>query len=150
MSSGFESDPLVQPHPHGHAFWRATAEGVFLLPRCRACGRSHWYPRPFCPFCHAEAIEWEVASGFGSVEAFTSVLRATPTTIVAYVKLEEGPVMLTNLVHCELEALRIGDRVRVAFQAAPEGRAVPVFAPVNGNDHVSGPGEVAPVHRTGR
>ena len=133
MSTGFESDPLVLPHPHGLAFWQAAAEGVFLLPRCRACGRSHWYPRPFCPFCHAEAVAWERASGFGSVEAFTSVPRAIPATIVAYVRLDEGPVMLTNLVDCAPEALRIGDRVRVAFRAAPEGRMVPVFAPLSGS-----------------
>ena len=129
MSAGSADDPLVLPHPHGHAFWRAADEGVFLVPRCRACGRSHWYPRPFCPFCHAEAIEWDRASGLGTVVAFTSVLRATPATIVAYVRLDEGPVMLTNLVDCPLEALRIGDRVGVAFRAASEGRMVPVFTP---------------------
>ena len=70
------------------------------------------------------------ASGFGSVEAFTSVLRASPATIVAYVRLDEGPMMLTNLVDCALEAVCIGKRVTVAFRAAPEGRMVAVFAPV--------------------
>lgn len=129
MSAGYAGDTLVLPHPHGHAFWQAAAEGVFLVPRCRACGRAHWYPRPFCPFCHADAIEWQRASGRGTVVAFTSVLRMTPAVIVAYVRLDEGPVMLTNLVDCTLEGLRIGDPVSVTFRAAPEGRMVPVFTP---------------------
>lgn len=126
---GFEGDPLAAAHPHGRPFWQAAATGVLLLPRCRACGRAHWHPRPFCPFCHSDAVEWERASGLGSVVAFTVLLRGTPARIVAYVRLDEGPVLLTNLVDCRLEALRIDGRVSVAFQAAPEGRMVPVFVP---------------------
>ena len=126
---GFEADPLAAAHPHGRPFWQAAGDGVLLLPRCRACGRAHWYPRPFCPFCHSDRVEWERASGLGTVEAFTSVLRARPAVIVAYVRLDEGPVLLTNLVECDLAALQIGDPVRVAFRPAPEGRMVPVFVP---------------------
>lgn len=127
--AGPEADPLAASHPHGRPFWEAASQGVLLLPRCRACGRAHWYPRPFCPFCHADGIAWEQASGQGTVLAFTAVLRAKPLTIVAYVALDEGPVLLTNLVGCTLDELRIDARVAVAFQSTPEGRAVPVFAP---------------------
>lgn len=126
---GFEDDLLAAAHPHGRPFWQAAAQGVLLLPRCRACGRAHWYPRPFCPFCHGHQVEWERASGLGSVVAFTGLVRATPSRIVAYVGLDEGPVLLTNLVGCALGSVRIGDRVAVAFRPAPEGRMVPVFAP---------------------
>ena len=103
---------------------------MFLLPHCRACGRAHWYPRPFCPHCPGGAVEWRPASGPGTVYASSALRRVTPVNIVAYVRLEEGPVLLTNLVDCTLDALRTGDRVGVTFRAAKEGRFVPVFAPV--------------------
>ena len=131
---GFETDLLAASHPHGRPFWQAASEGLFLMPRCRACGRAHWYPRPFCPFCASGQVEWEHAAGLGSVLAFTALARAKPTSIVAYVRLDEGPAMLTNLVECDVDQVRIGDRVRVAFRAALEGRMVPVFVPMIGTD----------------
>lgn len=37
--------------------------------------------------------------------------------------------MLTNIVGCDLDALRIGDRVKVAFKPADGGAVVPMFTP---------------------
>jgi uncharacterized OB-fold protein len=49
---------------------------------------------------------------------------------VAYVKLDEGPIMLTNIVGCDLDALKCGMRVKVTFrQSEGEGAPVPMFAP---------------------
>ena len=129
-AAGFETDTLAASHPHSRPFWKAASEGVLLVPRCHSCGRAHWYPRPFCPFCHSDHVEWERASGQDVVVSFTAVLRESPLTIVAYVRLLEGPVLLTNLIDCELSAQRIDARVVVAFRPAPEGRSVPIFVPV--------------------
>ena len=125
-----DGDPYVTHHPQGRPFWRAAADGVFLLPRCRGCGRSHWYPRPFCPFCGGGDVALGPASGLGRIYAFSSLRRVTPPVVVAYVRLDEGPVMLTNLVDCGLDGLRIDGRVAVSFRPAKEGRMVPVFTPV--------------------
>jgi hypothetical protein len=46
---------------------------------------------------------------------------------IAYVTLEEGPTMLTNLVDCDFEAIRIGQAVRVVFKPSEGGPPVPVF-----------------------
>ena len=48
---------------------------------------------------------------------------------IAYVTLDEGVTMLTNIVDADLDALRIGDRVKVCFKPAEGGFAVPMFAP---------------------
>jgi uncharacterized OB-fold protein len=45
------------------------------------------------------------------------------------VTLEEGPTMLTNLVDCDLEAIRIGQAVRVVFKPSEGGPSVPMFTP---------------------
>ena len=124
-----ESDPYVAHTPHALPFWQAAARGVLLLPRCEACGRVHWYPRPFCPFCASTAVRWEESPGRGRVYSFTSLRRAPgPPKIIAYIRLDEGPLMLTNLVGCAPDGVAIDDHVRVGFVAAREGRRVPVFA----------------------
>ena len=43
--------------------------------------------------------------------------------------LDEGLTMLTNIVDCDLDALRIGDRVEVSFKPAEGGFAIPMFKP---------------------
>ena len=117
-------------HPWSRTFWDATREGRLLLPRCEACAQTHWYPRSFCPCCQADSVQWQPASGQGRLYAFTRLMRDPRRTVMAYVELEEGPIMLTHVVDCEPERLRIGDPVRVCFTELPTGVHLPVFRPV--------------------
>ena len=48
-------------------FWDAAAEGRFLIKRCTACGKAHWYPRAICPFCASAATVWEASPGEGVI-----------------------------------------------------------------------------------
>ena len=111
-------------------FWQAACEGVLMIRRCTACGQAHWYPRPFCPHCGSDKTDWVRASGTGTVYSYTVTRKAGPVPyVLAYVTLEEGVTMLTNLVDAEIEALHIGQRVHVTFRAAEGGAAVPMFRP---------------------
>ena len=111
-------------------FWQAAADGRLLIRRCKACGEAHWYPRPFCPHCSSDDTDWESASGGGAIYSFTVTRRSGPVPyVLAYVTLDEGVTMLTNLVDAEIESLHIGQRVRVTFRQAEGGGAVPVFRP---------------------
>ena len=111
-------------------FWQAAAVGMLLIRRCKACGEAHWYPRPFCPHCSSDDTDWEPASGGGTIYSYTVTRRAGPVPyVLAYVTLDEGVTMLTNLVDAEIESLHIGQRVRVTFRQAEGGGAVPVFRP---------------------
>jgi hypothetical protein len=38
--------------------------------------------------------------------------------------------MLTNIVDCDFDGLRVGQRLRVIFVPAGDGFAVPMFTPV--------------------
>ena len=110
--------------------WQAAAEGVLLIKRCSACGAGHWYPRPFCPHCSSTDVDWVPAAGGGTIYSYTITRRADPQPyVLAYVTLDEGVTMLTNLVDAEMESLHIGQRVRVVFKPAQGGGAVPVFRP---------------------
>ena len=37
------------------------------LPRCRACGKHHSYPRVLCPFCASTDLEWTTLNGTGAI-----------------------------------------------------------------------------------
>jgi uncharacterized OB-fold protein len=118
------------PSPETEAFWAAAGEGRFLVRRCTACGKAHWYPRSTCPFCASTATKWTEGSGEGTIYAFSVMRKATPPFVMAYVTLKEGPTMMTNIVECETDDLNIGDAVTLVIKPSPEGLAVPCFKPV--------------------
>ncbi len=117
------------PNFETQPFWDAAENGRLLLKQCTACGKPHHYPRSLCPFCFSDRTDWSHASGRGSVYAFSIARRATPPYVVAYVVLNEGPMVLTHIVDCAPEDVRIGQAVEVAFGQDHEGRTRPFFKP---------------------
>ena len=124
--------------PEVKAFWDATAEGRLLLPKCQECGTVIWFPRPFCPECASTRVEWIQASGRGTIYSYTinrrgvadmPAYRDAGRYVLAYVELEEGPRMMTNIVDCDPESVRIGQRVEVVFHDTGQGTALPRFRP---------------------
>jgi hypothetical protein len=115
--------------PDNGAFIAAAREGRFVLRWCDACGKTHWYPRAVCPHCMSSHTQWKPASGRGTVYAYSTMQRVDPPYTLAYVTLDEGPTMLTNLIGGAPEAWRIGMTVKVQFVASEDGTPVPVFGP---------------------
>jgi uncharacterized protein len=113
------------------AFFDAARQGRFLIPVCTACDRAHWYPRAICPFCASDKVEWREASGRGTVYTFSIMRRVKEPYIIAHVTLAEGPTMLTNIVACDADDLRIGQAVTVVFQDTDHGLPVPLFKPLS-------------------
>jgi uncharacterized OB-fold protein len=124
--------PAPPVNAESAAFNAAAELGRFLLRRCAACGRAHWYPRALCPFCFGPTA-WEAASGRGVIYSYSVMRRAAVPYAIAYVALAEGPVMLTNLVECDFDTLRIGQDVRVVFRPSQGGPLVPCFRPERGS-----------------
>jgi uncharacterized protein len=111
-------------------FWDAAKDGRLLIKHCDGCGRNHWYPRALCPFCWSDRTRWLESSGEGEVYSFTVMRRAKVPYALAYVKLDDGPTMMTNVVADVLDSIAVGQRVRVTFGEAEGGAKVPVFAPL--------------------
>jgi uncharacterized OB-fold protein len=131
MNRSVRAIPAPEPSPETEAFWGAAARGALMLRRCAACAEAHFYPRTICPFCGSADTQWERASGEGTIYSF-SVMRATAQPYcVAYVTLAEGPTMMTNIVDADLDAIRIGQRVRLVFSPTEGGPPVPTFRPAD-------------------
>ena len=111
------------------AFWDAANEEKLLLKSCRSCGKFHYYPRAHCPYCLSDDLEWIEASGKGSIYTFSVMRQATNPYIIAYVSLEEGVRMLTNIVDCDPGAIQVEQPVEVVFSRTKSGHSLPVFRP---------------------
>ena len=129
MAASAPKIPAPTSTPETAPFWEAAAKGKLLVKSCTACGRAHHYPRPHCPFCGSDRTEWKESAGRGVIYSYSVMRRATPPYVIAYVTLDEGPTMMTNLVDCDLDALRIGQPVRVVWMPTDDGPPVPMFTP---------------------
>ncbi len=121
--------PLVDPETE--EFWAAVDEGKLLVRTCRACIKAHHYPRTICPHCGSDDTYFQEGSGKGVIYSYSVMRRAPEPYAIAYVTLDEGPSMLTNIVDCDFDSLSIGQAVQVQFQETEgDGPAVPVFTPI--------------------
>jgi uncharacterized protein len=117
------------------AFWDATALGKLLLRKCDDCSELIWYPRAFCPGCASTNTSWVESSGKGTIYSFSITRKGagawTPVGpyVIAYVELDEGPRVLSNIVGGSVEDVRIGMSVRVVFDDTGEGMSVYRFTP---------------------
>lgn len=127
-----DTPPLTHPgiNPETRAYWEGAANGQLLIKQCRACGKPHFYPRAQCPRCRSHDTEWKEASGNGKIYSYTVARRANPVVATAYVTLDEGVTMFTNIVDCDFNSLGIGQAVKVGFRKGEDGLVCPVFTVV--------------------
>ncbi|MFJ7156250.1 Zn-ribbon domain-containing OB-fold protein [Streptomyces sp. NPDC101118] len=117
-------------------WWEAAAQGRLLLRRCGSCGRAHHYPREFCPHCWSETVDWEPASGRATLYTWSVVYRndlppfgSRVPYVAAVADLAEGPRMMTEVIDCAADGLRVGMPLELAFRVETDGIHVPVFRP---------------------
>jgi uncharacterized protein len=132
--SGPVRRPLPPITPDTKAWWEATRDRRLVVQRCRHCGHHQHYPRDLCTACAGADLELVPAGGRGTVYSFTVVHRAPgppfdPPYVVALVRLDEGPQVLTNIVGCEPSEVRCDQPVTVSWEPLDDGRHLPVFTP---------------------
>ncbi len=110
-------------------FWAGCAAGELRYQRCGACAALQSYPRANCANCGANDMQWQTASGRGTVYAWTRVerapsdeFRALAPYVIVLVDLDEGYRMMAH----GAAGLAIGDRVRAGF-FEHGGRHLPRF-----------------------
>ena len=123
--------PAPEANPETTPYWEAAAQGRLTLRKCTSCARVHHYPRAICPFCFGDASQWVDATGHGTIYSFSVMRRAEVPYVIAYVTLEEGVSMLTNIVDCDFDTIRIGQPVQVVFKPSEGGAPLPMFKPVS-------------------
>ncbi len=128
--------PVIQPWSQG--FWDAARKHELVVQTCKACDAKIFYPRKFCPECWSDKLGWIKASGKAKVFSFTITRMGIEEKfnddlplILAWVDLEEGVRMLTNIVGCDADAVEIGMDVKVVFEDITPEISLPKFQPVS-------------------
>ncbi len=122
--------------PDTAEFWRRTQDKVLAFQQCDDCAGVVFYPRRHCPSCGGANLAWQEASGRGCIYSFSVVrqsyhpfFRARVPYAVAWIDLDEGPRLLSNVVGVQNPgALAVGQRVRVEWEEH-ETLSVPLFRP---------------------
>lgn len=131
--------PLPVSDPDSAMFWAACAEHRLVAQRCSDCGTWRFPPRGVCPACWSWAAEWQPLAGTGTVQSFVVPHRAYSVAfeadlpyVIAHVEMDGtgGTVVLIgNVVGCAWTDVRVGLPVRVVFEDAAPGVALPRFEP---------------------
>ena len=124
------SEESITVRPFSSAAFDAfIAEHRLMAARCTHCASVYVPPRPICPKCRSEALEWTETSGKGTLSAFT-VIYSGPTFMLeqgfdrknpyisGIVELEEGPrisARITGLDSLKTGDIQIGTPMRVDF-----------------------------------
>ena len=113
------------------AFWKGARERRLMIQQCRQCSDRRFPPTAVCPNCLSPDQIWTEASGRARVESLVTFHQRywpdcpTPYSVVL-VKLEEGPLMMSNCVGAA-PAPDIGDQVSVVFVEKDDGSVLPQF-----------------------
>ena len=122
-----EKKKYAKPLPHideeSRPFWEALQRHELYIQKCLNCGSIRYYPRALCPVCLSDKTEWLRCAGRGTVYTFTLTFqnqapgfRESLPYVMAYVELAEGVKMLTNLIDCKPDDVRIGMPVEVVYE----------------------------------
>lgn len=117
-------------------WWEATREHRLLVQKCDGCGHAQHPPRALCVGCGRLDPGWLPVDGRGVIDACTVVERAPapgfdPPYVVARVRLDEGPILLTNIVTAHPYDVQIDQTVWLDWRPLADGRALPIFSPAD-------------------
>ncbi len=132
--------PLPVPGVVSQPYWDGLKRHELLMLRCRAGGHLFHYPREFCPVCYSAELEWQAVSGRGRVHSFTVVHRAANPVfqqekapyVFALIRLDEGPILTSNVEGIEPDAVTIDMPVEVYFDDVAAEVTLPKFRPATG------------------
>ena len=95
---------------------------------------------PICPRCLSAPYQWAALSGRGTVQTFIRFQRAYDPSwedrvpyVVALIQLDEGPVMISNVVGEGALDVIVDDAVEVVYELTSANAALPQFRLTKGS-----------------
>ena len=113
----------IEPTEATLPFFEGAKQGILRLQTCGDCARWMYPIKKRCQQCGSDALAWKDASGKGTVYAHAKLHRQYHPRhedklpiVIAWIDLEEGVRMLSNLCEVDPAQIEIGMPVRVAFE----------------------------------
>ncbi|MEZ5557086.1 MAG: OB-fold domain-containing protein [Pseudomonadales bacterium] len=127
---------LPAPDESNEPFFAGARAGELRMQHCTSCGGWVYPVKKRCQHCGGTTLEWKAVSGRGKLYSHARLAREYHPRhrdrlplILAWIDLEEGVRMPSNLVGCEPADAKAGMAVQVDFEHFPDGGVVPVFRP---------------------
>jgi uncharacterized OB-fold protein len=128
--------PIAIPDEDTKEFWDGCHRHELLIQKCEN-NHYRYPPRAICPTCFSMKFGWEKVNGRGEVYSFIIVRRPLDPSwekdipfVVADILLDQGVRMISNVIGCKPEEVKIGMKVEVVFEDATETFTLPKFKPV--------------------
>lgn len=104
-------------------YWREIPQRYRLeANRCPKCGITFFPPRLICPDCRGKKLEKAILADRGKVATHT-IIRVPPRQFVdqapyavGIVELDDGVKLMGQIVDCDFEQIKIGQRVKIEFR----------------------------------
>ncbi len=133
--------PLPKPNADTRIFWEQCKEHRLTFQKCNDCGHIRWPPAIICPQCHSDSHDSILSPGRGTVytfvvyhQAFHPAFKEDLPYVVAVVKLEEGPQIVSNIVGCAPEKVTCDMSVELIWEDITDEFSLPKFQPTSGSD----------------
>lgn len=129
-NAGFGFTPVADHDTQ--EYWNGCKNRELLVRRCECCKTYRIPPGPGCPNCGSMKSSWVKIQGKGEIYTYTVVHRAqVPYNMIVVSLLEaDGVHMVSNLVDCKNEDIKIGMPVEVVFEEIGGDMVLPKFRPV--------------------
>ncbi len=128
---------LPNPTVETQGYWDAAKNHELRMQKCQKCGSFRFPPGLVCPKCLSSDAVWEKVSGKGEVYTFSLVRAPLQPSwqehvpyVIGVVQLPEGVRMVTNIIGCKPEDVRIGMKVEATFDDVTPEITLPKFKPV--------------------
>ncbi|MET0147031.1 MAG: Zn-ribbon domain-containing OB-fold protein [Ilumatobacteraceae bacterium] len=129
------ADERTQP------FWDAAKEDRLVVPQCSNCGTFRLPPSAYCFNCQSREVGWTELPGTGTVYSYTVVRHPLHPDLAGACPYASGVVeldgtqgagarMLVNIIDCDVDALRIGDKVEIVWDHVNDEMTTPRFRPL--------------------
>lgn len=124
--------PPPVPLLHDAPFWESVNEKAMKLQRCSDCAQWRYPAGPLCARCASDNVTWEDVSGGAEIMSWVVFHKTylpaypAPHKVIA-VRLDEGPIFISNLDGEEPEGSWIGHRVELCYAEMPDGVVLPRF-----------------------
>jgi uncharacterized OB-fold protein len=132
--------PLPVIHEKNREFWEGCKRHELLIQRCRDCGTYRFPPRSLCHQCQSAKTEWVRSSGRGTIHSFTVLhhskiypihpefIDEAPYAVILVELADVGGLhIVSNIVDCQPEDIKIGMPVEVIFDDVTKEITLPKF-----------------------
>jgi uncharacterized OB-fold protein len=126
--------PLPEITDENSVYWNSLLARSFRLQQCDQCAHVRYPLSEICPVCLSSDYRWAAMSGRGhvfSTVVFHQVYHPAFADKVPYnvslVELEEGPIIVTNVIDVDPREVGVGDEVDLVYTELTAEIVLPQF-----------------------